>query len=129
MPDVVPAVLRFRDGRVVRVMLPKVDVPEALVRATADNGEELEVLLESLKGIFYLKEQKERLMGLGLPTPSSPSGTTATVEFEDSEVLTGKVGRFDVSQPGFFLYPINPTSNNAKVYVVTAAVRSLELRP
>jgi hypothetical protein len=129
MSDVVPAVLRFRDGRVVRVVVPKVEAPTASVRATSDDGEELEILLDSLKGIFYLKEPKERLAGLGLHPQDEPRGTTATVEFEDGEVLTGRVGYFDVSQPGFFLYPISPTNNNAKVYVVTAAVRSLELRP
>jgi hypothetical protein len=129
MSEMVPVVLRFRDGRVVRVTLPGNEAPHAVVNAVDEAGEDLEVLLNSLKGVFYLKAERERVLGLDADAAAQPSGPTATVEFDDGEVLTGRVAMFDVRQPGFFLIPAETQSNNAKVYVVTAAVRSLELRP
>jgi hypothetical protein len=129
MPDKVPVVLRFRDGRVVRGELPDDMVPSATFSATDESGAALDVCLSDLKGIFYLKLPKDRLLGRELSGPTEPVGTTATLEFEDGEVFSGRLSHFDVSQLGFFLYPADASSNNAKIYVVTAAVRSLELRP
>jgi len=129
MSQMVPVVLRFRDGRVVRVALPDGEAPHAIVNAVDEAGEDLEVLLNSLKGVFYLKEARDRVLGLDSEAGAPTAGPSATVEFDDGEILSGRVGMFDVRQPGFFLYPADTLNNNAKVYVVTAAVRSLELRP
>lgn len=129
MPENVPVVLRFRDGRVVRGGLPDDVVPSERFSATDESGAAIDVCLSDLKGIFYVKLPKDRLIGRELSGPTEPVGTTATLEFEDGEVLSGRLSHFDVSQSGFFLYPADASGNNAKVYVVTAAVRSLELRP
>lgn len=129
MSQMIPVVLRFRDGHVVRVSLPDGEAPKAVVIAVDEDGEDLEVLLNSLKGVFYLKEARERVLGIDAEAGAQVTGPTATVEFADGELLDGRVGVFDVRQPGFFLYPADPQSNNAKIYVVTASVRSLELRP
>ncbi len=129
MDVTVPVVLRFRDGRVVHMSVPDSEAPAPVLFATDAAGEELEILLSSLKGVFYLQQPRERLLGIDRPSADAPSGTMATVEFEDGEVLTGRVRIFDPTQPGFFIYPVDPQGNNAKIYVVTAAVRSLELRP
>ncbi|MEW6336388.1 MAG: hypothetical protein AB1625_03200 [Acidobacteriota bacterium] len=129
MPENVPVVLRFRDGRVVRGEMPDDLVPGTRISASDENGATIDVHLSDLKGIFYLKQQKDRLLERGLSGPTEPVGTTATLEFEDGEVLSGRLSHFDVSQLGFFLHPADASGNNAKIYVVTAAVRSLELRP
>jgi hypothetical protein len=47
------------------------------------------------------------------------------VEFKDEEVLFGTTTGFDLKRPGFFLFPVDPQSNNLKVFVVSAAVRSV----
>ena len=128
MGEMVPAVLRFRDGHVVRVTLPVGELPSTVLHVVEEGGEAAEVPLARLKGIFYTKAPQERLLARDLVAESNPLGTTATVEFEDGEVMVGRIGSFDGAQPGFFLYPGSPQDNNSRVYVVTAAVRSVELR-
>lgn len=129
MDSLVPVTLHFRDGRVARVLLPGGTALGAAVSVVDEHGETAEIPIGVLKGIFYLKDPRERILEVDLGVRPAPDGTLATVEFEDGEVLSGYVNSFDVRQPGFFLQPDNPHGNNAKVYVVTAAVRSLELRP
>lgn len=128
MVDMVPAVLRFRDGHIVRVTLPAGELPSSVLRVVDEGGEAVEVPLARLKGIFYTKQPQERLLARDLPAESIFLGTNATIEFEDGEVMIGRIGSFDGAQPGFFLYPASPQDNNSRVYVVTAAVRSVELR-
>ncbi len=73
MSQMVPVVLRFRDGRVVRVTMPDGEAPHAVVNAVDEEGEDLEVLLNSLKGVFYLKEARDRVLGLDSDS-TAPAG-------------------------------------------------------
>jgi hypothetical protein len=39
-------------------------------------------------------------------------------------VIVGTTTGYDPKRPGFFLFPIDPTANNVRVYMVASAVRS-----
>jgi len=47
------------------------------------------------------------------------------VTFADGETLAGSTLGYDPNRQGFFVFPVDPTSNNVRVYAVTAAVKGV----
>ncbi len=92
------------------------------------SGETVEVYLKELKAIFFVRdfdgdseynERKSYLEG------EKPSGRKIEVTFKDGEVLVGSTLGYDPSRPGFFLFPVDPKSNNMRVFAVTTAVKKV----
>jgi hypothetical protein len=52
-----------------------------------------------------------------------PSGRIVEVTFNDGEVLVGSTLGYDPKRPGFFVFPADPKSNNARVFALSKAVR------
>ena len=46
------------------------------------------------------------------------------VTCKDGEVIVGSTTGYDPKRPGFFLFPIDPSANNVRVYVVASSVRT-----
>ena len=46
------------------------------------------------------------------------------VTCKDGEVMVGTTTGYDPKRPGFFLFPVDPSSNNMRVFLVTSAVRN-----
>ncbi|MHB8833800.1 MAG: DUF6982 domain-containing protein [Desulfobacteria bacterium] len=44
------------------------------------------------------------------------------VTCKDGEVIVGTTTGYDPKRTGFFLFPIDPSANNSRVFVVTSAV-------
>ena len=81
-----------------------------------------------LKAVFFVRdfvgnpqyaEQKAFAEG------ERPPGRPVAVVFTDGEVLTGYTLGYDRQRPGFFLLPVDPRSNNLRVFVVATAVREV----
>ena len=53
-------------------------------------------------------------------------GRRIVVTFADDEVLGGFTTGYSKDKQGFFVIPIDPKTNNSRVYVVTAAVKKVE---
>jgi len=53
-------------------------------------------------------------------------GRKIVVTFADGEVLGGFTTGYSKDKQGFFVIPVDPKSNNSRVYVVTAAVKRVE---
>ncbi len=87
-----------------------------------------EIVPASLKAIFFVKsfegepEYKERKE---FEPDDRLQGRPVEVEFNDGELLTGSISDYNPRTTGFFLFPIDPDSNNQKVFVVNAAVKSV----
>jgi hypothetical protein len=87
-----------------------------------------QVIVRDLKAVFFvrdfygdnsLEERKHFVAGKGLP------GRKVEVTFNDGEVMVGATTGYEPERPGFFLFPADPKSNNVRVFVVMAAVKSL----
>ncbi len=88
----------------------------------------IRVFMKDLKAVFFVRDF------VGNPayterrdptdTPQHP-GRVAEVEFKDGEVLVGTTLGLDLSRLGFFIFPLDPQSNNQKVFAVSMAVRGL----
>ena len=92
------------------------------------NTQGTEVFLKDLKAIFLVRDfagdpnyvdRKKYVEG------EKPSGKKVEVLFEDTEVLVGSTLGYDRSRPGFFILPVDPKSNNLRVFVVSSAVKQV----
>jgi hypothetical protein len=85
-------------------------------------------MMRDLKAIFFVrdfagnsayKEQKEFVVGTPL------SGRKMEVTFTDGEVLVGTTTGYDAQRPGFFLFPVDGQSNNARIFIVQTVVKKV----
>jgi len=96
-----------------------------------DESKAEELALSDLKAVFYVKSfngdparggpaqfSKESLKGI--------PGLKLKITFEDGEVMYGTTNGYQPGRKGFFVLPADKTSNNERVYVITAATRSVE---
>ena len=128
-------VARYRDGRVRKGYTENFfpDKPKFHLRplGAADPGKSEEVTLGELKAVFFVRDfsgdrvYKERKT---LMEGEKTQGRVVEVTFVDGEVLVGTTMGYDPRRPGYFIFPIDPKTNNLKIFVVSAAVRSSRYR-
>jgi len=90
--------------------------------------EPIEVRIKDLKAVFFVRDfggdpsyQERKQFAEGERTP----GRRVQVAFKDGEVLVGTTLGYDSRRPGFFFIPVDPKSNNLKVFAVAAAVTNV----
>jgi len=93
-------------------------------------AEPAEVLIRDLKAVFFVRdfegnpqynERKKFLPG------EKPYGRKVEVTFKDGEVLTGSTVGYEENRPGFFIVPVDPQSNNTRIFAVSQAVEKVRL--
>jgi len=122
-------VMRFADGRVLKGytedFIPDSPTFHFTKKDPKISGEPLEVLVEDLKGIFFVRDFQ------GNPKSREPQkipegmkliGRKIEVTFKDKEVMVGSTLDYNPQRKGFFLFPINRHSNNNMIFVVSRAV-------
>ena len=94
------------------------------------HGEEVkEIFIDNLKAIFFVKDfegnrdYKETKDFSDHPT----SGKKIRALFEDGETITGYTHSINMDQPGLFLVPVDPKSNNERIFIVFSSLSSLEV--
>ncbi|NNE44296.1 MAG: hypothetical protein HKN12_08795 [Gemmatimonadetes bacterium] len=119
-------VARFADGRVVgghswdfRPDRPWFQITQPRAAQAADR-----ILIRDLKAVFFVRDlegdplhNEEKSF-----TGRKRVGRKTWVEFQDGECLAGWVESLNAEDHGFFLFPVDPFSNNEKVFVVRSAV-------
>jgi hypothetical protein len=96
-----------------------------------DEAKVEELTLSDLKAVFYVKDFVGEPGRSGPPAFSKESlkgvpGLKLKVTFTDGEVMYGTTNGYQPGRKGFFIMPADKTSNNQRVYVVTAATKSVE---
>jgi hypothetical protein len=125
-------VVRFRDGRVLKGTTRDFLPAKAMFHIhPVDSQEAVEVMVQDLKAVFFVR----RLGGdpnyneyKDLPEQNVSSlGKKIGVVFVDGEILAGYTHSYNASNPGFFLTPVDPKSNNVRVFVVRDSVKEVKL--
>jgi hypothetical protein len=127
----IKVVVRYTDGRVVKGttqdFFPNKDRFHLSSDTTASE-EPTEVLIRDLKAVFFVRdfggnpsynERKEYNNG------DKAQGRKVEILFVDGEKLVGSTLGYDPNRLGFFLFPVDPESNNMRVFAVTAAIKSV----
>ena len=94
------------------------------------HGEEMKkILMDNLKAIFFVKDfngdkdYKETKDFGDLPA----SGKKIRAKFKDGETVSGYTHSINMDQLGFFLVPVDPKSNNERIFVVFSALNTLQV--
>ena len=124
-------VARFRDGRLIKGTT--VDfMPQKESFHIYEGGDEsspaIQVQADELKAVLYVKdfegnpEHKDQYDFV----KAAGHGRKAEVTFEDGEVIAGFTMGYHAEKLGFFMVPADPDGNNARIFVLNAAVKSID---
>ena len=129
--DPLKIVARYRDGRTMKGttqnFFPNKPVFHVIRQGGTGPGDVIEVKLEDLKAIFFVRDftgNAKHVERKKLAPGERPQGRMMEVTCKDGEVSVGTTSGYDPKRPGFFLFPIDPSANNARVFVVTGSVRT-----
>ncbi len=124
--DLIKIVVRYADGRVLKGYTHDFFPDKSLFHLKSIFGSKVfEIQLKELKAVFFVRDF------IGNPSHSEEkhfkegqniSGRKVEVTFKDGEILVGSTMGYDAKRPGFFLFPVDPRSNNLKIFVISAAV-------
>jgi hypothetical protein len=127
-------VVRYKNGKMAKGFThdfkPTVSEFHITSDLAEDKGKVHTVKVADLKAVFFVKklegskEYHEKKTFADVDT-SHLRGLKVKVEFTDGEVLRGTTLGYAKGKKGFFLIPVDPKSNNDRVYVVGDAVRSV----
>ncbi|HET7220201.1 MAG TPA: PilZ domain-containing protein [Vicinamibacterales bacterium] len=94
----------------------------------AKPSERVVVPVDRLKAVFFVRDfngnpayrERKSFTGRG-------QGRRIEVTFADTEVILGTTLNYRPDAHGFFVNPVDPASNNTRIFVVAAAVRRVRL--
>ena len=124
-------VARFQDGRLVKGISLDIDPARSTFHIRPPEGETLQVKLEELKALFYVRSLEGDSTHKEDPTlnpgdPRARGSTAVRLRFADGEVMVGLTIRFPPNRPYFFVVPVDQASNNIRVLVNRSSVVSME---
>jgi hypothetical protein len=124
-------VARYRDGRTLKGtaqnFFPNKPVFHVKRLGGTGPGDIIEVKVEDLKAVFFVRDfsgNPRHVEKKKLAPGERAQGRLMEVTCKDGEVIVGTTTGYDPIRPGFFLFPIDPSANNARVFVVTSAVKA-----
>ena len=124
-------VARYRDGRTLKGttqnFFPNKPVFHVNRHGGTGPGDITEVSLDDLKAIFFVRDfagDPKHVERKQLTPGERSQGRVMEVTCKDGEVIVGTTTGYDQKRPGFFLFPIDPLANNARVFMVNSAVRT-----
>lgn len=133
MPTTLHVVARYVDGRVckgtTRDFAP--NRTEFHVDPEGDNGSPVKIAFAALKAVFFVKTlvgSKYHVEKKNLAN-SQGQGRRVVVTFKDGETVAGFTVGYTPERPGFFVIPVDPASNNLRVFIVNAAVARVDFTP
>lgn len=132
MMESVKVVVHCKDSRVVKGFAHDFNPTRPsfhLTVGTAGSSHDQSILLEikEIKAVFFVKtfegnkhyhERNKFIEG------DRVQGRKVEVTFIDGEVIRGSTVGYDPQRLGFFLIPIDPKSNNIRIFVVSKAVKN-----
>jgi hypothetical protein len=91
-----------------------------------------EIDTETMKAVFFVKtfegnkDYKEPRDFTGVK-PADLRGLKVKVTFQDNENVLGSTMGYNKQRKGFFILPLDPQSNNIRIYVVASAIKEIKL--
>lgn len=127
----VRVVVRLRDKRLLKGTTRDFNPsrPEFHLHLEGDESvEPVKVTVAELKAVFFVRtfEGDRSHVEDKSFEKAQAQGRRIRVTFEDGEVLAGTTVGYSPARPGFFLIPVDPETNNERVFVVNAAVTEVE---
>jgi choline kinase len=129
-------VAHYNDGRLLKGythdFTPARNIFHLTSQEESDFGTIHEIKLSDLKAVFFVKtwrgslKYKEKKRFEETDT-SHLRGMKIKVIFKDGETIRGVSLGYSKMKRGFFVIPLDPLSNNERVYILNAAVREVKI--
>ncbi len=124
--------VRYQDGRVSKGytnnFMPNKDSFHLVPLDASPDSKPLDVRVQELKAIFFVKDfvgdrdhKEEKTFAASQPVV----GKKIKVTFRDGEELVGTTQGYQTGRSGFFLFPADKQSNIERVFILSAATRSV----
>ena len=129
-------VAHFVDGRLLKGythdFTPARDMFHLTSQLEEDFGTTYDVNISDLTAVFFVKTLKGNLgykekKQYDEVDASRLRGMRIRIEFNDGEIIRGISLGYSKSKKGFFIVPVDPRSNNERIYVIAAAVRDVKI--
>lgn len=130
-PGSLKVVAHFLDGHLIKGTTHDFS-PEKehfhLVPEASDRSRAVEVILASLKAVFFVKTFKGNRYQVDSKDfrLAGDRGRAVRIRFKDREEIAALAPGSSVGRAGFFVVPIDPRSNNQRIFVLHAAVETVE---
>lgn len=123
-------VARFTDGRTLKGYCGDFDVTKPqfslLPLPTPAASGRVAVNLADLKAVFFVREFSGKPEYRERKTFCGPvQGRKIQATLADGEVIIGTTQGYRAGGPGFYVTPADPRANNAKIFLVSSAVRQV----
>jgi hypothetical protein len=122
-------VVRYQNGKILKGytqnFFPNKPMFHINPVGASGSGNLVEVMVAELKAVFYVRDftgNAKHVERKQLAPGEPPQGRLMEVTCLDGEVIVGTTTGYDPKRLGFFLFPIDPSSNNVRVFMVTSAV-------
>jgi hypothetical protein len=132
----VRVVVHYKGGRLLkgftRDFVPGCDIFTLVSEQKRDQGQTYKVRIEDLKAVFFVRalagnifyREKKRFKEVNM---SHLRGIGVRLHFKDGEVIRGSSLDYAIGKKAFFVTPVDPESNNERIYVVADALVDIKL--
>ena len=124
-------VVRYRSGKIIKGytqnFLPNRPAFHVSRAEGTGSGDLVEVNLEDLKAVFFVRDfagNPKHVERKQLAPGERVQGRLMEVNCKDGEVIVGTTSGYDPKRPGFFLFPLDRSTNTERVFLVRSAVRT-----
>lgn len=126
-------VVAFLDGRRLKGYLYNFSAIKESFRlfpnALEDQKSGSDVLMKDLKAVFFVKDFGGNRDYKELPNADPVKrGRKVLVIFPDGEELSGATEAYNPQKLGFFMFPLDPNSNNLRIFVINKNVRQIKMK-
>ncbi len=125
-------VVRYKDGRLAKGFIQNFSPNKDWFHLTPvdkSSGKTVEVYMKQLKAIFWVRDfhgKSQYNERKKYHKDEKPPGLKLELTFADGEVMVGStVVVYDPKRQGNFIVPVDPESNNIRVFTVSSAVKSV----
>ncbi len=120
-------VAHFQSGEIIKGSTADFSPTKTGFTVHTDDGESRSVTIQDLKGLFFVHSLEGNAEQRGRDEVERGGlGRKIRVTFNDGEILHGYTSGYSPDRSGFFVFPGDPTSNNDRILVVTAACSNVE---
>ena len=128
-------VARYADGRVLKGVTRDFSPNRGTFHVDVQNGAPaVELRFRQLKAVFFVSSlegnaARDDVRGFVHGPAETQHGKKIAVRFRDGEFVCGYTLSWSPDREGFFLFPADPTGNNQRIFVITAATLEIKAGP
>ena len=119
-------VTRLKNGKILKGRTNDFFPEKKSFHITLITNELVELHIEELKAIFFIKDFKGNKDHVAKYKDSLPwGGNKIKVVFSDGEEITGYTQHFSQDVHGFFITPADLKSNNERIFIIVSATDTI----